>query len=297
MSAPGPLVEILRRLERVELLLRALIKPAPEPEPLNLDDTMIEAFLSWSKAKRNSQRWIIYQRLYLRWWARELEGVNLRSLSVRDHVAPALDRAPGAHGHRIAVLKVLYAWLRKVRFVIEPNQDPTFGRLQVPQAKPAQLRRQRAFDVHTYRRVRRHLPGQWRDHVDVLAGTGWHLSELVRFCRTGQILGNILICPQSKAGTQIRNRVTQRVLEAARRLCARGPFSERHLYRALRRASEMASVRTIKPGEFRHSVATHAVDAGESLEAVSDSLHHRTKQTTLNFYATFATPRRVKALV
>ncbi len=38
-----------------------------------------------------------------------------------------------------------------------------------------------------YLLAREHLTLHWRDRMDVQAGTGWHVSELVRFAMMGSV--------------------------------------------------------------------------------------------------------------
>jgi len=47
---------------------------------------------------------------------------------------------------------------------------------------------------------------------------------------------------------------------------------------------------------LRHSVATHAVNACGSVQAVAEFLGHRTKKTTARFYSTFASVAKVPTL-
>ena len=174
--------EILTRLSFIE----TQIARPPRP-PLHLNDSLIAAFLAFSRSEGNTEKWVGAQRRYLRWWAEQLDGVSLRSVSLELQILPALDSVAGGHQPRIAVIKRLYSWLRTVRFQVEPAEDPTFGRLHVPQSAPAQLDEEKAIDVATYRAARVHLAQHWRDSLDVLAATGWHLTELDRFIRGGSI--------------------------------------------------------------------------------------------------------------
>lgn len=89
--------------------------------------------------------------------------------------------SPGAGSSRrtIAVLKRLYSYLRKVRHVLELDEDPTFLCLAVPQSRR----------------------------------TGWHVTELVPFVRDGATeaplqqgqvgtteVAGVVVCPQAKGG-------------------------------------------------------------------------------------------------
>ena len=295
--------ELLQRLERIELLLVSQVVQTPRPAstapPLLLDQVMIDAFCRWSAAdQHNSPRWVRYQRTYLEWWGQQLERVDLRAVSLADHVLPALDEAKGARAHRIAVIKRLYSWLRSTRFLITPAQDPTYGTLRVPQSTPAQWREQKTFDRAAFKRLLRYVGDYWRDPLTVLGGTGWHFSELERFARRGSVARQVLTCPRSKGGEILRTRVSPAVAAAARRLRARGTLDYKSFLRALTAASSAAGLEVkAKTGHLRPSVATHAVASGENLQAVADFLTHRTLVTTRRFYSTHAVPRKVRTLI
>ncbi|HSN13441.1 MAG TPA: hypothetical protein VLT61_02345, partial [Anaeromyxobacteraceae bacterium] len=99
-------------------------------EAVYLDETLTKAFLEWSVAPRkdggagNTPRWVGQQRLYLAWWADRLLRVDLRRASLRDHILPAMKGAT-CRPQKIAVLKRLYSWLRKVEHRIASAEDPT----------------------------------------------------------------------------------------------------------------------------------------------------------------------------
>jgi hypothetical protein len=89
------------------------------------------------------------------------------ALSLAAELVPALDGAP-SRKQRIEVIKALYGWLREERHVLRMAEDPTLD-LAVPQARPEQAAK------------------EWRPHLLVLAGTGWHVSA-----RSGR-------CPRARA--------------------------------------------------------------------------------------------------
>ena len=56
-----------------------------------------------------------------------------------------------------------------------------------------------------YLLAREHLAPHWRDGMDVQAGTGWHVTELIRFAQKGSVepyrgdaegVSGVLVCPQ-----------------------------------------------------------------------------------------------------
>jgi integrase len=278
--------------------------------PVYLDNRLSEDFLAWSlHEKGNSAEWVKKQKGVLAWWMERLAGVDLRRATLRDHLAPALEHAPGKR-HRIEVIRALYGWLRKVRNDLAPTEDPTFGALPVPQPRPAQWTRSRVIPREHYLLAREHLVGPWRDSLDVLAGTGWHVTELIRFANDGAVeplpkamrveagAVGVLVCPRHKSGDTHRTAVSADVLEAAKRLRERRwpADSKFPFYDAIEGACRAAEIPRLNPGAFRHSVATWAIEAGADPAAVAAFLGHRSATTTRRFYATHAAPPKVPTL-
>jgi integrase len=192
--------------------------------PLYLENKLVERFLAWSAGERgNSAGWLVKQKAFLADWMEELGAVNLRRLSLRDHVVPALEGATSRR-HRLAVLKALYSWLRKHEHVLTSAEDPTID-MPLPQIEPAQWKRSKVIPrdhidlVLEYlraqeqeRRAKREAreaarrpkgeakvvqlvpatesetpDGPWCEALTIQAGTGWHTTEIVRFAATGSI--------------------------------------------------------------------------------------------------------------
>ncbi|MCP3138546.1 hypothetical protein [Pyxidicoccus xibeiensis] len=178
--------------------------------PIYLDAPLAAEFLACSRdVDKNSSTWVKKQQGYLAWWADQLKGRDPRKVTLLDDILPALEKAT-ARGHRIAVLKRLYSWLRKVKHVLSVAEDPTFGQLTVLQARPEQWNRTKVIPQEHYLLAREHLAPHWRDGMDVQAGTGWHVSELVRFAKMGSVepyrgeaegIAGVLVCPQKRAAS------------------------------------------------------------------------------------------------
>jgi hypothetical protein len=317
--------------------------------PLNLDDARVTDFLAWSlNVERNTKAWVSKQRRALAWWAERLQGIDLRRVSLRDHIMPALQKATD-RATKIRVLKTLYSWMRKQTHVISAAEDPTLDTLSAPTAKPAQLDKSKVIPREHYLLVRDALTSPWREALIVQAGTGWHTTEVVRFAASGAIeplhrsmkvdngAVGVLVCPMHKSGDTHRTAVTQEVLDAAERLkehvtkmagerkgnivaavtakatergeaVAKGykppaSFSAEWYQRAVKAACRTvkrpggkSGVPTFNPGQFRHSVATWAIEAGADPAAVAAFLGHKSPSTTMKFYATHATPTKVPTL-
>lgn len=283
--------------------------PDPKGQPVKLTAELIDDFLTYSReVKKNSPRWVQEQGFYLKggqngWdraWLTVLGTVDLKRVSLSRDIEPALKGdSASVRQKRIAVLKALYGWLRKVLHTVSPTEDPTFGTLAVPQLPPAQLTKEKAFSQKDFRAVLKKLSGNSADAATVQAATGWHLTETIRFARSGEIEGNVLICPMTKGGEPLRSSVSKRAAAAARRLREHGTLNEKHYREALLKAHEEAGLKpgTVNPGKFRHSVATDAINRGASPAEVSGFLGHKSPRTTKRFYATFATPKKIPTLI
>lgn len=278
-------------------------------ERLTLDLDRARAFLRWSlEDKGNTPQWVRQQKRYLVWWMEVLGGMDLRRVSLRHHIMPALDGVTGRR-HRIEVIKAFYSWLRRERALLTAAQDPTYGALPVPQLRPEQWRRPKSFARETHAAVLRGLTGPWPDLLTVLAGTGWHVTELSRFAKAGIVAelpssasrdhgaAAVLVCPRRKSGEEQRTPVSHDVAEAAKRVRKRGGFSVVRLYKAVSSACAAAGVEPYSPGQYRHAVATWAIEQGADPAAVAAFLGHKSASTTRRFYATLAVTPKVPTLV
>lgn len=265
-------------------------------EALRLEGELGGDFLRWSRdTKRNSTVHLRDQKRALVWWEARIAGVDLRKLTTA-RVAAELEGS-NARKSKIATLKTFYAWLREERHLVTTAEDPTFGQIKVPQAKPRQLVQVKAVDRKEFERTLKKLKGWTRDALEVLGGTGWHVSELQRFAADG-VIGKhpqngspVLLCPHTKGGVPLRTQVNARVQRAAKRLRERGEVDYFRLRDALRAAGAK-----FNPGYLRHSVATWAVNAGADPASVAAFLGHRSPATTKKFYATFSVPLKIPTM-
>lgn len=273
--------------------------------PISLDAETVKAFLKWSRdGKGNSPRWVSKQKGYLAWWAKQIGRRDLRRVSIRDHIMPALDKVPNPK-QRIQTIKAFYAWLRKERHAITAAEDPTYGTLAVPQSRPEQWVTSKVIPRASHDAVCGAITQPWRDMLTVLAGTGWHVTELERFIRAGVVADlpssasqghgafKVLVCPRRKSGEMQRTAVSAGVAEAGSRLRARGTYSQPRFLRAVAGACKAAGVEPYSPGSYRHTVATWAIEAGADPAAVAAFLGHKSPATTRRFYATLAVVPKV----
>src|SRR5207245_3922537 len=162
--------------------------------------------------------------------------------------------------------------------------------------------------------IRKHLPGVYRDAVDVLAATGRHAREVARFARAGEVQpipkgregegAAVLWFPLTKARVPGTTIVSKKAAAAARRLRAHGGLSLQYLRRALHRACRAADEKAKReeialchPQWFRQSVVTYAHEHGATIEAAGDFVGHEMWRTTRRFYALHAIPPKVTTMI
>jgi integrase len=289
----------MAQLERFETDPAAYTPGGQRDDAIRLDEKLIADYIAG--CQKNSDSWLREKRTHLAWWSDRLHRVDLRRATLRDHILPPLKGAPSRNA-RIAVIKHLYSWLRG-QDRIETSEDPCLGKLHADPVKPVQETKSKVIAAAHYEKARKHMVGHYRDALDLLAGTGWHVREAVRFAESGEIEpytgpdpeGVAVLTVWHKSGRLHRTLVTKDVAAAATRLRARGELSESMLYKTLRGACDAAKVPRFTAGRFRHTVATLAWETGDA-ERVPAFLGHRSKQTTLKYYATRAVPPRVPTL-
>lgn len=292
----------MKHLERFEADARAYkaggAAGIQAEEPLHLTTQLVLEYRDWmlERPRPASRRHANEMAHRLADWAEDLSGVDLRKVTLLGHLKPALARRGTSKQHRIIALKGFCGWLRKEKGLLRAAEDATLD-LAVPQASPEKHRRRKAVPVESVRAALAGLAPAHRDCLLLLAATGWHLSELERFARTeeariatgvGQVLAVLQV--RHKSGATTRTPVTRReVLDAARRVRERGTLP-RKLNGAIRAACVAADVQPFTCGVMRHSVATWAVESGQSPAQVAEYLGHADKKTTLRFYADAAVP-------
>lgn len=288
-------------------------------DKLQLTDELIEEWEKFSLAKGNGRTYTRDHGRKLARWMLVLAGADLRKLTLRQ-------LREGLHGlsarkHRIIALKSFFTWLRTEKGLVTTAQDATLD-LKVPQASPEKHRRRKVVAWQNVERVLAHLeaeatkdalrkptvhdklePGvdarRRRDCLLLLTATGWHVTELERFIRGGEVLrqagGEVLavLVVRHKGGELARTPLTHREhLEAAERLRASGEVP-RHLQKEHVLTCRAAGVPPFGLGVMRHSVATWAVEAGAAPEQVARFLGHKDKRTTERFYVDVAVPTNV----
>lgn len=292
------LTAAMKQLERFEADPWNYSPAGVETEPpLLLTNELILEHHAWSVGvKHNSRHHANDIAHRLGEWMAELGRRDLRKLTMRNDVRPALNRWATNRQHRIIALKVFYGWLRKEKHLLTSAEDPTLD-LPVPQAVAEKQRRKKVVELARVRAAWGKLKGRYADMLEVLAATGMHVSELERFIRQDEAhlvyskrpLATLVTRHKSGDWTRIPLSEPSHV-RAAERL-KKGGTVPRWFRLHLKEACVRAGVEVFTPGVLRHSVATHAVRQGATPDEVAAFLHHRDKRTTEKFYIDVAMPR------
>jgi site-specific recombinase XerD len=292
------LTAAMKQLERFEADPHGYSPAGVEgDEPLMLTNELILEHHAWSlNVRRNSRHHANDVAHRLSEWMEELGRRDLRKLTMRNDIKPALNRWETNRQHRIIALKSFYAWLRKEKHLLISAEDPTLD-LPVPQAIPEKHQRKKVVEQSRVRAAWRQLKGGYADMLEVLAATGMHVSELERFIRQPEahlVYGKrplATLVTRHKSGDWTRIPLSDAAqVRAAERLKERGTVP-RWFRLHLKEACQRAGVEVFTPGVLRHSVATHAVQKGAKPADVADMLGHRDKRTTEKFYIDAAIPR------
>ena len=306
----------MKQLERFEADPFAYQPEGDSSEALVMSNELVLDYRAHKLRQGRSAKYVREACQRLADWMEALGGTDLRRVTLRDHIRPALDRWGVGLQHRIIALKAFYAWLRTEKALLTSAQDPTLD-LPVPQASPEKYRRRKAVAWEYVAAVYRRLSGPYRDVLQVLAGTGWHVTELERlvrdadsailapasptFDRQGRPVLGVLVV-RHKTGKQTRTGIAEAdVLEAAKRLKARGEMPRR-LNETIAAACSIVEDEDaaadpghkrrppFTAGVLRHSYATWALEAGATPEETAQALGHESARTTLRFYADVAVP-------
>lgn len=292
----------MKELERFEAGPSAYVPGAVVAEPLELTDTLILEHVEWQERVRgNTRGWAKECGRVLCDWAEDLGGVDLRTVAASD-VQAILRGRDTSKPARVIALKGFMRWLRTVKGLLKHHED-CMPDVPIPRGAPS--KRDRAVQLDRVERMAEHLAASTESHaamlldvLQVLVGTGWHLTEVMRFAKagevredpTGQHLGVLVTWHKRKewASTFAQH---QEQLDAARRLRARGGLpSDTTLHKHWGLACDAAGVERFGLGDLRHSTATWATEAGTAPGDVSRALNHSSPKTTRQHYIRHSIP-------
>lgn len=174
----------MRQLERFEESPADYRPEGGDGPELVLTESLIEEFFAWHRA-HTSRPWALNVRSLLVDWANHLRGADLRRLSLVDDLKPHLKNAT-QQPHRVKAIRLLFKWLRTEKGLITRPQDATLD-LAVPPARPAQWEKSKAVAWERVLELLPHLRADVRDVLELLAATGWHISEARRFAAGGTL--------------------------------------------------------------------------------------------------------------
>lgn len=274
---------------------------AADVEGVFLTPELLDAFAEWMRTRDRpaSERWTREVNHRLADWMEDLNGVDLRRATLRDHIKPALAKRAAGRQHRIIAIKAFYAWLRKERHLLTSANDPTLD-LPVPQAVPEKHRRTKAVPLADVRKVAPKLTLPYRDILVVMADTAMHVTEIERFIRDvdselqrvrkGDTLAVMRFRHKSRKMHAVAiNR--PEVLAAAERMRKRAVVPRR-MNEALAKACRAAKVPVFSFGVLRHSVATWLEASFVPADRAIRLTGHDDAKTYKKFYADVEIPVR-----
>lgn len=241
-------------------------------------------------AKKVSTPWANDVGRMLADWTEDFAGLDLRKLDLQ-HIKSALRRRNSTPHHRVTALKGFFRWLRSEKGLLKHHEDVSLD-VPMPKIAAAKLSRKKVVSVDVVRACIRATPLPYQDALLLLAGTGWHVSELRRFATSGELVRSTQPGVLAVAVTTHKTKRLTRTgiylpetLAAAERIRGAGHVvCDKVLNVHVGRACAVAGVPRFTVGVMRHSMATWAVESGAHLKTVSEFLDHQSESTTRNFY-------------
>jgi hypothetical protein len=301
----------MKQLERFEVDPFGYTPLGDDLQILTITDELAEGYRKYMlHTKKNSQAWVTHSLRLLAAWEEDLRGKDLRKLVIQRDLKPALDRRVTSRMHRVEVIKAFCTWLRQEKGLLRKGEDATVD-LPVPKAVAAKTHRRRAIPPEHVRLVYAKLPEATKDILLLQTATAWHVSEVRRFAKGGEIVRPldknplaVLVTPH-KGGELTRTPIVDAEhLAAAERIQARKriPAPEtlvehlRDACNAVREDQAKAGTEEehlmphFRLGDMRHTVLTYAVQQGATPQEASEFANHKSLTTTKKFYIDVAVP-------
>lgn len=267
---------------------------------VHLTADMVLEYRAHQLAKGLTTEWAYEVARCLADWEEVLRGLDLRTLKLHVDLKPALAKWPTQRAQRIKALKGFFRWLREEKGLLERAQDATLD-LKTPPIRPEKQKRRKVVPPEDVAAVLKHLPPLTCDVLHLLTATAWHVSEVRRFAKGGEIVVPMraegvlaVLVTRHKSGDLTKTPIVYpEHLEAAKRIRAAETLPTRMtLARHMRDAREAAGVPYFGMGQMRHSVLTWGVrDGGASVTDAKEFAHHRSEDTTKRFYVDLDIPR------
>jgi integrase len=314
----GALFKVSTRKHTEDAAMRELRRFEADPagyDPVGLLDRLVMTpelimeYRAWQLepppvGRGNTYEWAQLSARHLFDWLERLAGIDLRRVSLIEHVKPALREWRSPH-QRATALKGFFTWLRKERGLLKHHEDP-MPDLRIPQLQAAKNSVTGARDVpfDKVQRVYRHLRSDVVDVLDVLSATGWHVSEVMRFATNGEIRKDptgkglaTLVTWHKRREHAVAGIHHPEHLEAAKRIRERGfVWGRSTLTRLMREANIAAGIdpqreRPVRFGDMRHNVSTWAIEDGDDVANVAKAFNHTDEKMLRQHYVRHAVPR------
>lgn len=273
-------------------------------DDLVFSQELLDGFAAWHRPQVGPE-WAADVRRSVKAWGNHIKGADLRSLSLIDDLKPYLATKRGKPLHTQAI-KLFFKWLRTERGLVTRAQDVTLDLLTPAFKARQETGESKAVPEKDLQAVVPHLQPHVRDVLELLAVTGWHISEVRRFARAGRVRARDASDPAAviaTIGTFHKGRrkhftalLWQDHVDAAERIRARGKIiTNGNLRRHMLRACEAVTVerRKLDPkaepvlfnmGDMRASVATWLRLAGVPMPIIAEYLGHLSASTTRKYY-------------
>lgn len=249
-------------------------------------------------------------RKYLQTWGKDLEGRDLRRVTLRD-LSECLDSHATARKPRIIALKAFTAWLRETGRLAHA-EDASLS-LMVPPPRSKKTIEARGYSREVVEKVYAMLTTQYvRDLFVLRAKLGMHHTEIDRLARGKGVLRRV-DDPSGIVGTatfphKVKTHVVSmdaQTFAAAERLQAAKRAPHGHTVEAQldRIAKALELKHPLNEGELRHTFSTLATTsgvlvqpkgAGVPLDEVARVMGHTTPRTTQIYYLGARVPPMIR---
>jgi len=262
---------------------------------LEVTPQLIGEYLEWMKRRDLSAGHIAEHERYLQQFMVAMAGRDLRRIgypALRELIEKMGDTA---RWNRVKAIKSFASFLRKHKGVLPRGDDPTLDLLN-PIAAPEKTRRKKAMPLHIVEYAISKMRPEIADIAIVLAATGIHISELIRFHagegelyeptdwqRDEGVLRSLVV--KHKKGKFHAVAITdEQTLAALQRIRARPAFPHRStIGDSDRKVSEEIGVK-FSMGWLRHSVATWLAMRRVSEQDIANQLGHTTTKMARSTY-------------
>jgi integrase len=269
---------------------------------LVLTPVLIDEYLDWMKAEELSRPYIKEHERHLGEIMVAMGGRDLRRIGFVALRGVIDSLGTVAHWNRVKAIKAFASWLRRHKGALPRNEDPTLDLLN-PVQTPEKNRRSKAMEMHI---VEKAIPLMANpaiaDIAIVLASTGCHISEILRFAndeggglfepadwQDPSVLGNLLVRHKSdmrrkRPASHVVAITEQRTLDALKRIQARGKGPSRG---AIGVSDAQVSVKLgvkFSMGWNRHSVATWLAKDGRAEGDIAELLGQKSTKMAKQVY-------------